>query len=115
MGAAKAELYGLVVRFELAQGHEAAFDQLTAETVERIRADEPGTLVYMTHAGTGTPMTRVFYELYRDRAAFDAHEETPHVRRFLAERGQHLGGDPQVWRLAVEDGIIRPDLGFDGG
>jgi hypothetical protein len=32
----------------------------------------------------------VFYELYRDRAAFAEHEEQPHVKHFLSERAQHL-------------------------
>ena len=32
----------------------------------------------------------MFYELYRDRAAFDEHEQQPHVRRFLIEREQHV-------------------------
>jgi quinol monooxygenase YgiN len=38
----------------------------------------------------GKPLERIFYELYRDRAAFDAHEEQPHTRRFLAGREKFL-------------------------
>jgi len=45
----------------------------------------------------------LFYELYRDQAAFDAHEQQPHVRRFLAEREQHLEG-VAVDRLTLVDG-----------
>ncbi|MGH9066224.1 MAG: putative quinol monooxygenase [Acidimicrobiales bacterium] len=115
MGRGEGELYGLVVRFELVDGHEAAFDRLTAGTVERIRAEEPGTLAYVTHAEAGSPSARVFYELYRDRAAFEAHEATSHVRRFLSERGQHLRGEPQVWRVRPIGGLVRPDAGLDGG
>ncbi len=37
--------YGLVVQFELIDGHEEAFDALTAETLAAIRTTEPGTLV----------------------------------------------------------------------
>lgn len=44
----------------------------------------------MTHRVTEQPAQRVFYELYRDRAAFDEHEQQPHVRRFLIEREQHV-------------------------
>jgi len=43
-------------------------------------------LLYVTYKGDDDPETRIFYELYRDRAAFDAHEEQPHVRQFLSER-----------------------------
>jgi hypothetical protein len=30
--------------------------------------------------------------VYRDRRAFEEHEAQPHIRRFLAEREQHLAG-----------------------
>jgi quinol monooxygenase YgiN len=69
-----------------------AFDRLTSETVEQIRAHEPGTLLYAVHRVESDPDARLFYEVYRDRAAFDDHEAQPHTRRFLAERGQYLTG-----------------------
>ena len=59
--------FGLVVRFNLRPGHEAQFDALVSETLNGIRNQEPGTLVYATHTLTEAPGTRVFYELYRDR------------------------------------------------
>jgi quinol monooxygenase YgiN len=69
--------FGLVVRFELKDAAAAeAFDQLVAETTEHIRAAEPGTLMYVTHRVEDAPLSRVFYEIYTDRAAFEAHEET---------------------------------------
>lgn len=83
---------GLVVRFTLRDGAGAAFDRLVAETVEQMRAREPGTLIYVCHEVETRPDQRLFYELYRDREAFDAHEAQPHVRRFLAEREQYLVG-----------------------
>ena len=54
--------------------------------IERL---EPGTLAYVVHSVPGEPLTRVFYELYADRAAFDVHEEQPHIKHFLAERAQY--------------------------
>ena len=78
--------FALVVRFTVRPGAEEQFDQLVADTAEGIRASEPGTLVYACHHVDGEPRQRIFYELYRDRAAFDAHEQSPHTRRFLAER-----------------------------
>ena len=48
--------------------------------------------MYAVHSVEGKPLQRIFYELYRDRAAFDAHEGQPHVRRFLDEREQYLAG-----------------------
>lgn len=83
-------MFGLVVRFDLRAGAGPSFDALTSETVERIRTSEPGTLIYTWHAVEGEPDARVFYELYRDREAFEAHERQEHVRRFLKEREQYL-------------------------
>jgi quinol monooxygenase YgiN len=79
--------FGLVVRFELKAGHERSFDELVATTLAGIRDHQPATLVYASHEVRGEPRVRVFYELYRDRAAFDAHESQDHVRQFLASRG----------------------------
>jgi quinol monooxygenase YgiN len=54
--------------------------------VAEIEQHEPGTLLYVTHTVDNDPQTRIFCELFRDRAAFEAHEEQPHVRQFLSER-----------------------------
>jgi quinol monooxygenase YgiN len=84
-------MFGLSVRFTCKDADSAAgFDSLAAETVPQIRQHEPGTLIYAVHSVEGRPLERIFYELYRDRAAFDAHEEQGHTRRFLAEREQYL-------------------------
>jgi len=83
--------FGLVVRFTARdEDAVAAFDTLVAGALEGIRAHEPGTIVYVSHADADEPLVRVFYELYEDRAAFDRHEQQPHVRHFLAAREQYL-------------------------
>jgi quinol monooxygenase YgiN len=89
-------MFGLVVRFTLNDGAAADFDRLVEATVPEIHRHEPGTLVYAVHQVEGEPNVRVFYELYRDRAAFDEHERQEHTRRFLSERERYLSGAPQV-------------------
>jgi quinol monooxygenase YgiN len=101
-------MFGLVVRFELLEGHEEAFDGLVAETLPEIRSKEPGTVLYVTHRVVGSLGSRVFYEFYEDEQAFQAHEATEHVKRFLADRTQHLQGDPEAWFLSTADGVFRP-------
>ena len=78
------------MRFEIRAGHETAFDDLVRSTVQEICRHEPGTLVHATHEVEGSPQARVFYELYRDRAAFDEHERQDHVRAFRAAREEHV-------------------------
>ena len=89
--------FALVVRFDVRdQGAAERFDELTAEVVARIPTEEPGTLVYATHAVVDEPLARVFYEVYRDRAAFDAHEQAAHVIDFHARKAPLLAGSPRV-------------------
>ncbi len=101
-------MFSLVVRFTVRAGHREAFDALVAETVEQIRELEPGTLVYLSHDRAERPDERIFYEAYRDQQGFLDHEQTPHTRRFLAERGQHLVGEPEVWFLDSLAGFADP-------
>ncbi|MFE7130052.1 putative quinol monooxygenase [Streptomyces sp. NPDC057638] len=84
-------MFGLMVRFTCKDESAAtAFDELVARTGEQIRANEPGTVIYTVHRVDGRPLERIFYELYRDAAAFEAHEAQEYVRVFLEARGQYL-------------------------
>ncbi len=62
----------------------------------RIRAEEPGTLLYLCHRVQGAPSARVFYELYQDDAAFQAHEVAAYVREFHARRAPFMAGPERV-------------------
>ncbi|TQE19663.1 putative quinol monooxygenase [Streptomyces ipomoeae] len=96
------EGFGLVVRFTMRdEAAASAFDELCADTLKGIKGQEPGTLMYVTHVPDDQPLVRVFYELYEDRAAFEAHEAQPHTKRFLAEREQYLAGVEVTFLNAV--------------
>ena len=97
-------MFGLCVRFICKDQPSAeAYDRLVAETIEAIKTTEPRTLVYASHLVDGQPLQRIFYELYRDRAAFEAHEAAPHTRRYLDLRGQYLA-DTEVDWLTLQTG-----------
>jgi quinol monooxygenase YgiN len=86
-------MFALVVRFDCRdQAAADRFDELTAEVVGRIREREPGTVLYATHLVHDEPLARVFYEIYRDREAFAAHEAADHVREFHARKDPLLVG-----------------------
>jgi quinol monooxygenase YgiN len=78
--------YGRILLFTLLDDRMAAFDQLAEQAAEEVRIREPDTLVYVIHLVPSAPMQRIFYEIYRDRAAFDHHERQPYMQRFVAER-----------------------------
>ena len=94
-------MFALVVRFDIRDEHSATeFDALTRVAVDQIAAKEPGTLVYATHTVEGEPLARVFYELYADRNAFQAHEDAEYVQAFHAAKNPLLVGEHRVEFLA---------------
>jgi quinol monooxygenase YgiN len=107
-------VFGLVVRFDLKPGTGEAFDALAGKAVSLIQTSEPGTLIYACHSVEGGPNARVFYELYRDRIAFEEHERQPHIRHFLEERQRHLAGPPRVEFLALQAGKGTPGSEVQG-
>jgi quinol monooxygenase YgiN len=103
-------VFGLVVRFDLKDGSGEVFDALTSEVVALINEAEPGTLVYACHALEGDAEARVFYELYRDKEAFEEHEHQEHVRRFHEKKAPYLSGEPRVEFLSLQLGKGTPRL-----
>jgi len=98
-------MFALVVRFDVRPGAEDDFDRLVEQTTTRIRAEEPGTLLYLCHRVQGEPGARVFYELYRDDEAFRAHEVAVHVREFHARRKPFMAGPERVEFLGPLGGV----------
>jgi len=84
--ATPARPYGRILIFTLLDDQVADFDRLAEQAAEEVRIGEPDTLVYVIHLVPNAPMQRIFYEIYRDRAAFDSHEAQPYMQRFVAER-----------------------------
>jgi quinol monooxygenase YgiN len=86
LAAAAARPYGRILIFTLLEDRVTDFDRLAEEAAEYVRTGEPDTLVYVIHLVPNAPLQRIFYEIYRDRAAFDSHESQPYMQRFVAER-----------------------------
>jgi quinol monooxygenase YgiN len=72
--------------FTLLDNRVTDFDRFAEQAAEEVRTREPGTLVYVIHLVPNAPMQRIFYEIYRDREAFDHHERQPYMQQFVAER-----------------------------
>jgi quinol monooxygenase YgiN len=104
--------FAVVVRFTVRPGSEEAFDRLVADTASGVREREYDTLIYACHTVDGRPRQRIFYELYRNRTAFERHETTEHVRRFLAERTVLLEST-EVDFLELRDGKTPPGFQLD--
>ncbi len=82
----QADLFGQITIYTLLEDRIDEFDRMTEQVVEQVRAEEPGTLVYIVHAVPTAPMQRILYEVYRDRAAYDEHLTQHYMARYMAER-----------------------------
>ena len=75
----------LVVRMTVAEGNEARAAEIIPELATASRA-EPGCELYIPCRDPENPRGYVFYEQYRDRAAFEEHGASEHFQR-LAVNG----------------------------
>ncbi|GAA4223658.1 hypothetical protein GCM10022254_01270 [Actinomadura meridiana] len=81
---------GQITVYTLLDGREEAFDRLATDLVKAALAAEPETMIFACHEVVGSPTQRIFYQLFRDDAAFAWHREQAHLRRFLAESRTHV-------------------------
>ena len=82
--------YGLIAIYTLLEDRVADFDRVAEQAAEQVRASEPDTLVYVIHTVPKAPMQRIFYEVYRDRAAYEHHEQQSYVKRFVTARRPYV-------------------------
>ena len=82
----------VVARVTVKEGQEAAFIAVGNVLVEATRK-EPGCLFYTLYQSTTAPGTFVFYEEYKDQAAFDFHANSDHFNAFAGAIGDMLDGD----------------------
>ena len=65
-------------------GKEAEFVQATEILVPKVR-QEAGNLLCQFHQGFEEPGLFVFYEIFENAAALEAHKETPHVKQWAMD------------------------------
>ncbi|MFE1599437.1 putative quinol monooxygenase [Methylobacterium sp. ID0610] len=72
----------VIAEFKVKPGALSDFLALAQDDARSSVAHEPGCRCFDVAVSSDDPQTVVFYEVYDDRAAFDAHLETPHLARF---------------------------------
>jgi len=78
--------FALAVTWEAKPGEGENVARLLSRMAEAVRADEPGTLVFQPHRSPENDHVFFLYELYRDEAAFTAHQQTPHFKSIVLEQ-----------------------------
>jgi quinol monooxygenase YgiN len=93
-----ADVLTVVAKVRAATGKGGALAALLKEQAAAVRKAEPGCLVYRPHRSTKDPDLFIFYEQYKDDAAFDAHRTAPHLAAYRErrERDGLVEGPPEV-------------------
>ena len=73
----------LVVRMKVAEGNEGRVAELVPE-LARASRKEPGCELYIPCRDPEDPSSYVFFEQYRDKAAFEEHGASEHFQRIGA-------------------------------
>jgi quinol monooxygenase YgiN len=72
----------LIVNFVVKEGTEEETKGYIRHMEEHTRR-EPGCRQYIGHQAQDDPRRILFYELYDDQAALDAHRASPHYGRYV--------------------------------
>ena len=81
-----ADVLTIVAKLRAAKGKGDALAKLLAEQSAAVRKAEPGCIVYRPHRSTKDPDVFVWYEQYKDDAAFEFHRKAPHLAAFRERR-----------------------------
>ena len=81
-----ADALTVVARIRAAKGKGDALAALITEQTAAVLKAEPGCLVYRLHRSAKDPDLFLFYEVYRDEAALDAHRKSPHLAAYRERR-----------------------------
>lgn len=88
----KKEKTVIVARVAVKEGQEKAFIEIASKLVAATRAEE-GNLFYTLYQSTENPSIFIFYEEYKDDAAFDAHTSSAHFAAFAEATNDLMVGE----------------------
>ena len=82
----------VVARLTVKPGQEEAFVELASPLIDATRAEE-GNGLYALYRSTQNPAEFLFYEEYKDEAAFKAHLASAHFAAFAKASKAMTAGD----------------------
>ena len=96
-------MYAVCVTFHLKTGAADRFGPLMRANAQTSLAQESGCLQFDVLTDAAKPDAVFLYELYTDRAAFDAHLASAHFRSFDAAVADMIANkDIQTWGSVIQ-------------
>lgn len=96
-------MYVVIVDFEIVPGCEAQFRAAILANARDSLANESGCRQFDVCTSPDDPARIFLYEIYADKAAFDAHLVTPHFVEFNARSAAWTAGKTVRFLERVED------------
>ena len=95
-------MLALVVSLQVRPGHRGAFLDAITENAARSFTDEPGCRYFDVTVDSADDHHFLFYELYDDHAALDAHRAAPHFAAWGRAKDEHVVPGSQVNTIAEQ-------------
>jgi quinol monooxygenase YgiN len=95
-------MIGVVAVLRVQDGKGEDFEAIFKELSAKVRANEPGNLIYQLTKSRGDPNTYKVLELYKDQDALTHHGQTDYFKELGRKMGPCMAGRPEVELL---DGV----------
>jgi quinol monooxygenase YgiN len=96
-------MIGIVAVLKVQDGKGPDFEQIFLELTAKVRANEPGNVLYQLTKSRADGNTYKVIELYKDQDAVAAHGASEHFKDLGRKMGAFLAGRPEIEYLdAVE-------------
>lgn len=86
----------VIAKLKVKAGNEDGFRKAADKMLAHVQANEPKTLTYLLYRSTSDPSIFVFYEVYADQDAFQAHGGSAAMQEFFGAVGTLLDGRPEI-------------------
>ena len=95
-------MIGIVAVLKVQEGKGPEFEAVFLELTAKVRANEPGNLLYQLTKSRTEANTYKVLELYRDQDAVAAHGSSDHFKDLGRKMGAFMAGRPEIEYL---DGV----------
>jgi len=88
--------FTLLATIKAKPGKETEVTEICNQLAREVHAQEKDCLMYIPHVTQNDPTEIVFFEKYKDKAAFQAHEESAYFQKAAQKFEALLEGEIQV-------------------
>ena len=89
-------MIGIVAVLRIKEGAAGDFEAVFKELSGKVRANEPGNLLYQLTKSRTEANTYKVLELYQDQESLTAHGQTDYFKALGAKMGPSMAGRPEV-------------------